>query len=96
MSDKSAFPYVIPSSDPRRDAFAHDGMSLREWQWTQFAAAVLQGAVTGMMTNPDVMQAMVNASKHEGNTTEQGVVDFVLRQADAMMSAIEAREKDDV
>ena len=80
MADKSAFPLI--TSDMQ--VAGEPGMTFREWQWTQFAAA----AINGMFAADTSESCMTPDEKTLG----------ALTIADRMMAAIAEREqeRDDV
>ena len=80
MTDKSAFPDVGGFYRDGIEVEAQPGMTFREWQWTQFAAA----ALTGMYAADTVDSVMSPQDK-----TEQA-----LNIANSMMAAIAEREQD--
>ena len=79
MSNKSAFPWG------NREVGGEPGMTFREWQWTQFMVAALQGYIA-------MQPAMeVDLSDSEVQTM---ISKSAIDQADTMMAEIEKREQD--
>lgn len=76
MSDKSAFPFPYPGEHGQP---VQMGMTFREWQWTQFAAAALPATYKGILNGPQFAEVAHNA----------------MQMADAMMAAICEREKEE-
>ena len=68
-------------------------MTFREWQWTQFAAAAIQGQLASM-SNAEVVAKIVELNKAEGVDPYRWGADSACRYADAMMAAIDKREKE--
>ena len=95
MKDKSAFPHVgYEEWDQKGERFVRadgeGGMTLREYQWTEFAAAALQG----QLSNTDLLKQSMEAGAERGMQRYESLTRFALDTADAMIAAIEARERE--
>ena len=81
MDDKSAFPH------PELD-MSNPGMTYREWQWTMFAAAAIP-----VYASKEYLDEMVQVAEKKGIDPDVAMARCACDMADAMLAAIEEREK---